>query len=70
MRVKEGSLTVEAALIFPIVFALFVLTMQTGIKLYGETRETAELIMEEDKTETLKLFYRCSLLGEWITNED
>lgn len=70
MKTKEGSLTVEAAIIFPIVLALFTLTMQTGIELYQESRETAALIMEEGKTDTVKLFYRYKILGEWMANED
>lgn len=70
MKMKKASLTVEAAIIFPIVLALFLLTMQTGIDLYEESRKTAELMMEEENQDTVKLFYRWNLLGEAIKDGD
>lgn len=70
MRTEKGSLTVEGAIIFPIVLALFLVTMQTGITLCGECRETAAWMVEEEKQDTIKLFYICKLAGEAIKDED
>lgn len=70
MRTTEGSLTIEAALIFPLVLALFALTMESGMELYRESRETAALIMEEEEPDTVKTFYKWKILGEWKTDEN
>lgn len=62
MKKINGSLTVEAALIFPITLGLLVLTLHTGIDLYQESVMTAVSIREEKKINTVKLFERRKIL--------
>lgn len=68
MRVEKGSLTVEAAIVFPIVLIFFAMTMRLGITLYEECRETAIAVMEEPELDTVETFYKWKLLGEWVTD--
>ena len=37
----RGSLTIEAALVVPLVLALFAFAMKSGIQMYTECRDTA-----------------------------
>lgn len=53
----KGSLTVEAALVYPIVLLLMIFTMQTGLGMYTECRDTAVSILEEQDLDIIKKFY-------------
>lgn len=67
---REGSLTIEAALIFPVVLFTFALVLHTGIDMHMELRETAYAIMEETDLDTVPMFYRWKKAGELVTDED
>ena len=43
----RGSLTIEAALVVPLVLALFAFAMKSGIQMYTECRDTALAIGQE-----------------------
>lgn len=66
----RGSLTVEAAIVVPLVLFVFVLAMQSGISMYTECRDTAAAIREEEELDIVKLFYRWREAGEFLGNED
>ncbi|MDD6057915.1 MAG: hypothetical protein PUB98_06625 [Clostridiales bacterium] len=68
MRYAGGSLTIEAALIFSTILLLLLLVMGTGIDLYEEVRQEAVSIMEEEKQDTIKMFYRWNMLRETLTD--
>lgn len=57
MRHVKGSLTVEAALVYPILLFLMIFTMQTGLWMYTECRDTAVSILEEQDLDIIKKFY-------------
>ena len=62
----RGSLTIEAALVVPLVLALFAFAM----KMYTECRDTALAIGQEQEIEAVKMFYRWQEAGELFQNED
>ena len=64
----RGSLTIEAALVVPLVLALFAFAMKSGIQMYTECRDTALAIGQE--IEAVKMFYRWQEAGELFQNED
>lgn len=66
----RGSLTVEAAVVVPLVLFVFALAMQSGLSMYTECRDTAVLIQEERKPDVVKMFYRWREAGEFLGNED
>ena len=47
----RGSLTIEAALVVPLVLALFAFAMKSGIQMYTECRDTALAIGQEQEIE-------------------
>lgn len=57
MRKQKGSLTVEAALIVPLVLTVFALTVNAGISLYTECREMAAAAMAREDVDAAQLFY-------------
>lgn len=50
-------MTVEAALIVPLVLTVFTLTVNAGICLYTECTEMAEAAMAEEDVDAVELFY-------------
>ena len=64
----RGSLTIEAALVVPLVLALFAFAMKSGIQMYTECRDTALAI--EQEIEAVKMFYSWQEAGELFQNED
>lgn len=64
MKRMKGSLTIEAALIFPIILFVFILAIQTGITMYTECRDTAIAIKGETDLEIVDTFYRFKKAGE------
>lgn len=69
MRRVEGSLTVEAALILPLVLFLFVSIICTGIALYEEYGDAVVSVMEEEEWDAVKNFYIWNKIGE-ITGDE
>lgn len=63
MKKVNGSLTVEAALVFPVMLMLFAGTMRLGIELFEECKEEAYMLQQEE-IDAAKLF------RERITDED
>ena len=69
-KIMDGSLTVEAALILPIVLLLFAFVMQAGISLYSECGDTALSVEKEGGPETIKIFYQWNRTGKGGEDED
>lgn len=65
-----GSFTVEAAIIVPMVLTVFVLAIRGGVALYGETKELAVEIKQEESPEVLKHFYRWQMVEDLMDGED
>lgn len=63
-RNVKGSMTVEAALILPLVFAMFGLAMVSGLRICEECKATAIRIREEQEPDIVKEFYIWKELGE------
>ena len=54
----RGSLTIEAALVVPLVLALFAFAMKSGIQMYTECRDTALAIGQEQEIDAVNIFHR------------
>lgn len=70
MRVIKGSLTVEAALILPLLLFLFAMVLDCGIWMYTECCGTAVSIYEEQDLETVKTFYFWQRIGDMTEDGD
>lgn len=57
MRREKGSLTVEAALIVPILLLLMALAIHTGIDLQEETKELAEKLQSREELPIVDVLY-------------
>ncbi|MBO5068951.1 MAG: pilus assembly protein [Roseburia sp.] len=62
MKKVNGSLTIEAAMILPLVLMLFAMAMNGGIRLYQECRDTAISIREEEEIDVITMFYNWEML--------
>lgn len=60
----------EAALIVPLFLFLFVLTIDTGIRMYTECRDTAEAICGEKDMKIVEKFYFWQGIGGIWEDED
>lgn len=69
MRKMEGSLTIEAALILPLVLFLFLTVTKAGIMLYMEYQDTVVSVMEEKEWDTIRNFYIWNKSGD-ITGDE
>ncbi|MGN0142907.1 MAG: hypothetical protein ACI4AD_11825 [Roseburia sp.] len=70
MMKLQGSLTIEASMIIPLVLFVFVLAIQGEIRLHEETREIAIAISCREKPNVLKGFYQSTLVEELIHGEN
>lgn len=66
MKRMKASLTIEAAMILPLLLFLFGFVMQAGITMYEECRDTAEAIQGEPAIEIVETFHHWKKVGEWI----
>ena len=66
----EGSMTVEAALIIPLVLVMFAMTMTTGLQMYEECRETAVELGAGQDLNIIQKFYLWNELGEMWEHGD
>lgn len=66
----RGSLTVEAAMIVPLVLTVFMLAIRGGVTLYEETKELTIEIKQEESPEVLKHFYRWQMVEDLMDGED
>lgn len=64
MRKIDGSLTVEAALIIPLLLFLIVIAIRGGVDLYLECRATVEYLEQEEPLDAVGLFYLWKEAGE------
>lgn len=64
MRKIDGSLTVEAALIIPLLLFLIVIAIRGGVDLYLECRATVECLEQEEPLDAVELFYLWKEAGE------
>ena len=69
MKKANGSLTIEAALILPILLMLFALAMDGGIRLYQECQNTAISVREEEEIDIINMFYNWEMVED-LKNED
>jgi hypothetical protein len=65
----RGSLTVEAAIILPVVLAVFTVAIKSGIDLYEETRDRAVAVTETGSPDILKRFYQWKMLEGLVDEE-
>lgn len=66
MEDLTGSITVEAALVVPILLFVFGIVMQKGIDLYTETKVMAVERMEEDDWDIIKEFKRRTFIEQIV----
>ncbi len=66
----RGSLTVEAAIILAVLLFLFAFTMESGIQMYTECRDTAIAIQGEAEMDIIEKFYFWQRIGSITENED
>lgn len=69
-RKLSGSLTVEAAMILPLLLWVFGIAMSSGIQMYAECTDTAAAILEEPNLDVVKVFYRSQEIEDIIGNEN
>ncbi len=65
MRKVDGSLTVEASLIIPLLLFLIVIAIRGGVDLYLECRATVECLEQEPPLDAVGLFYLWKEAGEF-----
>lgn len=70
MKKVRGSLTIEAALIVPILLFVLSIVMQMGITMYSECKDTAAEIKQEKELEIVEMFYYWKKAGEWLEDGD
>lgn len=69
-RRLTAGLTVEAAVIVPLLLFLFGMAMRCGIQLYTECRDTAVVVQNEQKLEIVQEFYFWQGIEEIGRDED
>lgn len=70
MKRMRASITVEAAIIVPLVLFVFGLSMRSGIQLYLEFKDTVFEIMEDEIMDAVQKFYQLNMLGDIGEDED
>lgn len=70
MKRMRASITVEAAIIVPLVLFVFGLSMRSGIQLYLEFKDTVFEIMEDETMDAVQRFYQLNMLGDIGEDED
>lgn len=66
----KGSMTVEAALILPLLLFLFAMVMERGIEMYTECCNTAVSVYEEQEPDIVKSFYLWQRIGDITEDGD
>lgn len=64
MRAYKGSLTIEAAFVFPIILFCICTTIDVGITLYQEVKQETVSQMESKKLDLVSVMYRRELVKE------
>lgn len=70
MKRMRASITVEAAIIVPLVLFVFGISMRSGIQLYLEFKDTVFEIMEDETMDAVQKFYQLNMLGDIGEDED
>lgn len=70
MKRMRASITVEAAIIVPLVLFVFGFSMRSGIQLYLEFKDTVFEIMEDETMDAVQKFYQLNMLGDIGEDED
>ncbi len=70
MKKINGSLTVEAALMIPLLLFLIVIAIESGVEMYLECQHTVTALEAEEKPHTVRLFYLCNGIGDMIDDGD
>lgn len=66
----QGSFTIEAAIIVPMLVFLFAITINCGLEMYTECRDMAVKIQEEEELDIVTLFYRYQKIGDMVEDGD
>lgn len=66
----QGSFSIEAAIIVPMLVFLFAITINCGIEMYTECRDMAIGIYEEEELDIVALFYRYQKIGDMVEDGD
>lgn len=69
-RKIQGSFSIEAAIIVPMLVFLFVITINCGIQMYTECRDMAIGIQKEEELDIVTLFYRYQRIGDMVEDGD
>ena len=70
MKKVRGSLTVEAALMIPLVLFLTVTAVRGGVELYQECRATVQALEAEQEIQIVRLLYLYEGIGDLTENGD
>lgn len=70
MKKVRGSLTVEAAMVIPLLLFLIVMAIDSGVQLYLECQDTIMALESEEEQNTIRLFYLYNGIGDMIENGD
>lgn len=66
----QGSFSIEAAIIVPMLVFLFAITINCGMEMYTECRDMAIEIQKEEELEIVTLFYRYQKIGDMVEDGD
>lgn len=66
MKKVEGSFTIEAALIMPLVLFVFTIAIHAAILLWEETKETALEITAAEQQDAIEVIYHLELLKNML----
>lgn len=70
MRKVGGSLTVEAAIMIPLLLFVFAIAIESGMKMYMECQDTVLELESEEKIDVVQMFYIWNGIGELIGDGD
>lgn len=70
MKKVKGSLTVEAAIMIPLLLFLIVTAINGGVELYLECQNMVTELESEEKTDAVRLFYLWNGIGDMIGDGD
>lgn len=70
MKKMNGSMTVEAAIMIPMLLFLVASAIDGGVEMYLESQNSVLSLEKEEKIDVVELFYLCNVIGDRIGNED
>lgn len=54
----KGSFSIEASILVPVTIMIMIFAIKSGIALYGETKEQAELFEQQETSDIIKMMYQ------------